>query len=58
MRERDGFLLVFNVTDRSTFEDLQGFYDQLAVMHEEGMPPLVIGEYCCVLVSSFGLSCD
>lgn len=42
MRERDGFLLVFSVTERPTFDDLASFYDQLQVMHEDRMPPLLL----------------
>lgn len=42
MRERDGFLLVFSVTDRTTFGDLATFYSQLDVMHEGGVPPLLL----------------
>jgi GTPase KRas len=42
MRERDGFLLVFSLADRSTFEGLRTFYDQLCEMHENGVPPLIL----------------
>lgn len=42
MRERAGFVLVFSLTERSTFDDLQSFYDQLSVMHEDKIPPIVI----------------
>lgn len=42
MRERDGFILVFSVTERSTYDDLQSFYDQLSVMHEDRIPPILI----------------
>jgi len=49
MRERDGFILVFSVTERSTFDDLQSFYDQLCVMHEDHMPPLLIAGNKCDL---------
>lgn len=42
MRERDGFILVFDVTQRSTFEDVQSFYDQLVVMHEDRVPPVLL----------------
>lgn len=47
MRSRDGFVLVFSVVDRTTFDGLEAFYDQLTVMHEEKVPPLVIvGNKC------------
>lgn len=42
MRERDGFLLVYSVTDRGTFESLNSFYEQLSAMHEESMPPIIL----------------
>ena len=42
MRERDGFLLVYSVTDRGTFESLNSFYEQLSAMHEDAMPPIVL----------------
>lgn len=42
MRERDGFLLVYSVTDRGTFDSLLSFYEQLSAMHEEAMPPIVL----------------
>jgi len=47
MRERDGFILVFAVNARDTMDDLQSFYDQLVVMHEDRMPPIVVvGNKC------------
>lgn len=42
MRERDGFLLVYSVTDRGTFESLNSFYEQLSAMHEDSMPPVLL----------------
>lgn len=42
MRERDGFILVFSVTDRTSFETLHEFYNQLCVMHEDNLPPILI----------------
>lgn len=42
MRERDGFLLVYSVCDRGTFEALSSFYEQLSAMHEEHMPPILL----------------
>ena len=50
MRDRDAFLLVFSVTERTTFEDLKGFYEQLCVMHEEKLPPIIIGTTNAVCV--------
>ncbi len=49
MREKDGFILVFDVTQRSTFEDIRSFYDQLIVMHEERVPPVLLGACLCYL---------
>jgi GTPase KRas protein len=44
MRERDGFLLVFSLCDRSTFEGLMPFVEQLYSIHEEELfaPPVVV----------------
>ena len=46
MRERDGFLLVFSLTDRSTFQGLLPFVEQLASIHEEedeaSRPPVIV----------------
>jgi len=42
MRQRDGFVLVYSVAERSTFEALEAFYEQLTVMHEDGIPPLIV----------------
>jgi len=49
MRQRDGFVLVFSVSDRSTFEALEPFYEQLTVMHEDGIPPLILAANKCDL---------
>jgi len=47
MRERDGFLFVFSVVDASSLENLQTFYDQLSLLHEQNMPPVVVvGNKC------------
>lgn len=42
MRERDGFLLVYSIADRGTFDSLLSFYEQLSAMHEDAMPPIVL----------------
>jgi len=44
MRERDGFLLVFSLTDRSTFEGLFPFVEQLSAIHEDEVtpPPIIL----------------
>lgn len=42
MRERDGFLLVFSITEQATFDDLRSFYEQLQTMHEDRLPPIVV----------------
>ena len=45
MRNRDAFVLVFSLTERSTFEDVDSFYNQLKVMHEDKLPPLIVGMF-------------
>ena len=46
MRERDGFLLVFSLNDRSTFHSLLPFTEQLASIHEDeddsNRPPVIV----------------
>lgn len=44
MRERDGFLLVFSLSDRTTFEALEPFIQQLLTIHEEDAhpPPIIL----------------
>jgi hypothetical protein len=39
-----------SVADRTTFDGLEAFYDQLTVMHEEKVPPLVIGNHALCLI--------
>jgi len=47
MQKRDGFMFVFSVADRDTFNELDSFYDQLLAIHEENMPPLLlVGNKC------------
>merc|ERR1712048_254064 len=48
MQEREGFLLVYSVNDRRTFENLTEFYNQLLQIHET-CPPLVIVANKCDL---------
>jgi small GTP-binding protein len=43
MRDRDGFLLVYSATDRSSYGDLSSFFDQLAMTYEDvGIPPFIV----------------
>lgn len=47
MRERDAFILVFSVCDINTFKGLETFHEQLSVMHDKNMPPLLlVGNKC------------
>lgn len=47
MQKRDGFMFVFSVADRTSFTDLDAFYEQLLAIHEENMPPLLlVGNKC------------
>jgi len=56
MRERDAFMLVFSICDITTFKGLDAFYDQLSVMHEENMPPLLLVGNKCDLESKRQIS--
>jgi len=44
VEDRDGFLLVFSLADRSTFDEMDQFYDLIADVKEENLPkiPLVL----------------
>jgi small GTP-binding protein len=42
MREREGFIFVFSLIDRQTFEELSSFYDELMDTFAENPPPSVI----------------
>jgi len=43
-RKKDGFLLIFDVTQKSSLEDLKGFYDQLVDFYESDgpVPPIIL----------------
>jgi len=58
MRSRDGFVLVFSVCDRATFDGLESFYDQMCVMHEERVPPLIVVGNKCDLVEDREVAVD
>jgi len=50
MRHRDGFVLVYNVNDRTTFEAMESFYQQMINVYEEApMPPLILVANKCDL---------
>eukprot|EP01084_Bolivina_argentea_P218952 371448_1 len=50
MREKHGFVLVFSVIERESFEELQSFYDQLCEFFEYDIPPFVLVGCKCELV--------
>jgi len=43
MQERQGFLLVYSVTDKRTFENLSDFYNQLLQIHDICPPVVIMG---------------
>lgn len=47
MRPGEGFLLVYSITDRSSFEELEVFYEQiLRVKDRDYFPMIVVGTKC------------
>jgi len=42
MQERNGFLLVYSVASKTSFMEIEDFYDQLMVVSEGNIPPLVL----------------
>ncbi len=42
MRYKDGFILVFAINDKRSFEALESFYDQLCELYEDDVPPFII----------------
>jgi GTPase KRas protein len=47
MRNGNGFILVYSVTDRKTFEEIQTFHEQiLRVKDSESYPMVLIGNKC------------
>jgi len=42
MRNKEGFVLVFSVVDRNTFEDLESFYEQLNDVYDDNIPPIML----------------
>ena len=47
MRTGDGFLLVYSITQRSTFEETSGFHEQiLRVVDQEYFPVVLVGNKC------------
>jgi len=43
LREKEGFLLVYSVIDRRTFEEVQQFFDQMKQIHDVCPPLVVVG---------------
>ena len=47
MRTGEGFLLVYSITSRSSFEEISTFHQQiLRVKDVEGYPIIVVGNKC------------
>lgn len=47
MRPGEGFLLVYSIADRNSFEELEVFYEQiLRVKDREHFPMIVVGTKC------------
>lgn len=47
MRPGEGFLLVYSITDRASFEELEVFYEQiLRVKDKDFFPMIVVGTKC------------
>eukprot|EP00835_Amoeboradix_gromovi_P001263 NODE_54_length_26799_cov_0.554794.p11 type:complete len:123 gc:universal NODE_54_length_26799_cov_0.554794:16053-15685(-) len=47
MRTGDGFLLVYSITQRSTFEETSGFHEQiLRVVDQSYFPVVLVGNKC------------
>jgi len=47
MRPGEGFLLVYSITDRSSFQELEVFYEQiLRVKDKDFFPMIVVGTKC------------
>src|SRR3989338_4164125 len=47
MRTGDGFLLVYSVIDRKTFEEINDFYEQiLRVKDADKVPMVLVGNKC------------
>jgi len=48
MRQRDGFLLVYSIADKASFDALDSFYEQLCSLHEGSVVPpiVVVGNKC------------
>ena len=42
MRDRDGFVFVFSICDRASYNGLQQFYDQLQSLYESNQQPPII----------------
>jgi len=47
-RKAKGALLLFSVTDRQSFEDAEGWYQQIMELGEEGTMVLLVGNKCDV----------
>src|ERR1700682_5621248 len=42
MRNRDGFLFVYSVIDKASYQTLENFYNQLISTYETHVPPVVL----------------
>jgi len=42
MRNKEGFVLVFSVVDRNSFDDLESFYEHLNDVYDDNIPPIIL----------------
>ena len=58
MRTGDGFLLVYSVIDRKTFEEINDFYEQILRVKDADKVPMVLVGNKCDLESERVISAD
>lgn len=47
MREREGFMILYSITSRSTFDEISTFRDQLLkVKDKDYFPMIIVGNHC------------
>jgi len=42
MKDKDGFVLVFSIVHRKSFDDLRGFYESLCEVYDDKVPPFIL----------------
>lgn len=42
MRNKDGFVLVFSIINKKSFEQIESFYEQICEVYEENPPPIIL----------------